>query len=431
MLDILISYINLIIISLRYIVKLTAFLPPNPKGFRIKNSKNEIKKGDNNLILNKDDILELLLLLPNKSKSQKDSNSQEKKSKEKNDEIIIIKNQYYKYDPVTREDVSYLLLNIKNEDNNTIIPAFLFKSNKIDENNNINNYIVIYCHGNSGDIGTTFYQCHSLSKKLMCNVLSFEYPGYGYSTDKDNINEKRAYFYIRQVYNYTRNELKFNPEDIIIFGFSLGTGIAFDLVCDKNYPNGGVILQCAFLSILRTIYNFKKTYYFDLFNNCDKAKFCNSKIYFIHGNKDKIVPYIHGRILSQIIPKEFFCGFFTVEGADHHDILKYGRNEYYEKINNFINSLRENREKKEDEKSSEQNNTIIKNFDDTAFSKEFKKKIILDVSDNTTTRDLLFSYEKHKDNLPPLIIKKLNEIYNDQKSDIKNNNNNNIKNENT
>lgn len=90
----------------------------------------------------------------------------------------------------------------------------------------------------------------------------------------------------------------YQPQNIIIYGFSLGTGIAFDLACDKNYPNGGVILQSPFLSLTRIFYNFKKTYYFDIFNSCGNAKFCESTIYIIHGSKDKIVPYIHGRILA-------------------------------------------------------------------------------------------------------------------------------------
>jgi len=54
----------------------------------------------------------------------------------------------------------------------------------------------------------------------------------------------------------------YQPQNIIIYGFSLGTGIAFDLACDKNYPNGGVILQSPFLSLTRIFYNFKKNLLF-------------------------------------------------------------------------------------------------------------------------------------------------------------------------
>ena len=55
-----------------------------------------------------------------------------------------------------------------------------------------------------------------------------------------------SYAYIREVYRYIRQKMGYQPQNIIIYGFSLGTGIAFDLACDKNYPNGGVILQSPF-----------------------------------------------------------------------------------------------------------------------------------------------------------------------------------------
>ena len=69
------------------------------------------------------------------------------------------------------------------------------------------------------------------------------------------------------------------------------------LLVEKN-PVAGLILQSPFLSIIRTIYNIKKTPYFDIFNNCDKAHKLFTKILFLHGDCDTIVPYIHGRILA-------------------------------------------------------------------------------------------------------------------------------------
>ena len=69
------------------------------------------------------------------------------------------------------------------------------------------------------------------------------------------------------------------------------------------------------------MYNTKITKYFDLFNSCDKVKFLNIKTLFIHGNKDRIVPYVHGRILSKLIPKSKFYNFQTINGAGHNDIF--------------------------------------------------------------------------------------------------------------
>ena len=46
----------------------------------------------------------------------------------------------------------------------------------------------------------------------------------------------------------------FNGIQIILYGFSLGTGISFHLACNKNFPIAGCILQAPFLSILRIRY---------------------------------------------------------------------------------------------------------------------------------------------------------------------------------
>ena len=353
MLDLIITYFNFIVIALKYIVKRISFQPPDPKGYRIKSSDHEVYENNEKLHLNPGDIIEILFLVPNKPKPSSKNKSadniieKQKVNKEENieenKEIIIKRNQKFEYKEATNKYSNFELIHFDNEDNNTIIPAFLFSPLNTDYSYT-KDYIIIYCHGNSGDIGTSFMECQFLSYNLTCKVLCFEYPGYGLSTDINFVNdEKRAYFNIRQAYKYAKNQLNFKPENIFIYGFSLGTGIAFDLACDKDYPTGGVILQSAFLSIIRTLYNFRKTYYFDLFNNCDKAKFCCSKIYFIHGDKDAIVPYIHGRILSKLIPQELFCGFYTVPGANHNDILKFAKRTLYEKINEFIETFGRNR----------------------------------------------------------------------------------------
>ena len=424
MLDLIITYLNFFIIAIKYIVKIIAFQPPEPKGYRIKYFKNEAEENNNRLELKSGDIIEILFALPNKSQNLKKTNdkSNEIKNEDKNKEIIIKRKQKYEYKPATNIYSSYELKYIVNEDNNTIIPAFLFKAYHIglEPHNIIKDYLVIYCHGNSGDIGTSFMECQYLSYNLSCNVLCFEYPGYGLSTDINNTNEKRAYFNIRQAYKYARYELKYKPENIIIYGFSLGTGVAFDLACDKNYPIGGVILQSAFLSIIRTIYNFKKTYYFDLFNNCDKAKYCNSKIYFIHGDKDSIVPYVHGRILSKLIPKQYFCGFYTVPGANHNDILKFAKRNLYEMIINFINSLTEDNLKNPDVKSSDSElsfNKIISEKPNN-YKNEFDIRINYDLNEinNITSEDKLNDLQREKGNNKNLF----NEMQASVKNSIKN-----------
>jgi hypothetical protein len=151
-------------------------------------------------------------------------------------------------------------------------------------------------------------------------VINFDYPGYGLY-DHTEFSEKKTYRSIQLIYQFVRENLNFEESAIIVYGFSLGTGVAFDFACNNNYKFAGLILQAPFLSIFRTMYNTKKTKYFDFFNNCDKAQFLNIKTLFIHGNQDQIVPYIHGRILSKIIPKNKLYSFQTINGAGHNDIF--------------------------------------------------------------------------------------------------------------
>ena len=406
MLDLLISYLNFFIIGIKYIVRIIAFQPPNPKGYRIINKANEIQE------ISRNDNIEILFVIQNKTK--KDDNNNKPKNK-KAEEEYNKRNRIFIYRPAPSNYANYELVYMQTTDNNTKIPAFIFKpkTNYFDNYyyNYLNRKIIIYCHGNSGDIGTSFMECQMLSKNLSCEVLCFEYPGYGLSNDINNINEKRSYFNIRQAYDYVKEKLKFLPQNIIIYGFSLGTGIAFDLACDKKYPIGGVILQSAFLSIIRTIYNFKKTYYFDIFNSCDKAKYCNSKIFFIHGDKDTIVPYIHGRILAKLIPKQYFYGFFTVHGANHNDILKVARNEIYDKISDFINKISMPKKPEPDEESSLYDFSEIKDdnykkhsgiYKEIKDKSEYEKKInceikINNIINNITSNDQLNALDKDKD----------------------------------
>jgi len=424
MFDLLITYINFIILSIKFIVSFLAFRPPNPKGVRI---KEKIQEKSENFDINSN--IEILFSVPIKKENENKNNENNNinnnpNNNENNKENKIANNNInnnsnniannntnnttnnnnkkniptkMEYKPATNKYSDFELLFLENSDTKIKIPAFIFKPKDFYQFN----CIIIYCHGNSGDIGTSFMECQILSRNLRCEVLSFEYPGYGLSNDLNNRNEKMSYVYIREVYRYIRQNMGYQPQNIIIYGFSLGTGIAFDLACDKNYPNGGVILQSPFLSITRIFYNFKKTYYFDIFNSCDKAKFCESTIYIIHGNKDKIVPYIHGRILAKLIPQKYLYGFYTVPDADHNDLIKFAKEHLYINIGTFIYDMLNKKEpsiyeriteKDKDKESSVMDLSSMKS--DSKFHvsekkelKESPKKIVMDNDNNISSKE--------------------------------------------
>ena len=157
------------------------------------------------------------------------------------------------YKPAPNKYLDFELLFLENSDTKIKIPAFIFKPKDFYQFN----CIIITCHGNSVYFGTSFIECQMLSRNLRCEVLSFEYPGYDLSNDLNNREEKMSYVYIREVYRYIRDIMGHQPQNIILYGFSLGNGTAFDLACDKNYLNSVVILQSPIFSITRIFYNFK------------------------------------------------------------------------------------------------------------------------------------------------------------------------------
>ena len=291
MLDLLISYFNLLILSIGYIVKRFTFFPPDPPDYKSIPTKNKDEEDIQFLIQNK-------------------------------------KNKVKKYLSIEFRHLDYRYIKIIDKDNNSL-PLLLFcPPSSIP-------VCIIYSHGNSGDLGSCLLEYYDIALNTNCIVISFEYPGYGECKNQPLV-ESQFNKNLQMTYYFVKRILGFKSEQIILYGFSLGTGIMFELACTKQNCAAGLILQSPFLSIIRTLYNVKKTRYFDLFNNCDKAKHLYIKTFFIHGNKDTMVPYIHGRILAKLIPQKYFYDFLTVNGANHNNIFKKNKELIYKGIRQFI-----------------------------------------------------------------------------------------------
>ena len=291
MLDLLISYINFLIILLDYIIKKITFQPPDPPGYIIQKKEKDNKK-------------EIYFLVENDSKVK------------------------YKKKTLKGVDLEYINLH----KNNKAITELLI----------LRPYFhcpicIIYCHGNNGDLGFSLYNYYSLAKKTNCIVVACEYPSYG-SSKEIPLSEKNVYHSIKNAYLYAKLILKIDFKNIFLYGFSLGTGIVFDLACRKEFPIGGIILQSAYLSIIKVLYNIKKFPLYDMFKSCEKAHKLKAPALFIHGNEDEIMPYVHGRILAKLIPKNYFYDFYTVKGGEHSNIYLIDGKNIYHKIKEFISN---------------------------------------------------------------------------------------------
>jgi len=92
---------------------------------------------------------------------------------------------------------------------------------------------LLYCHGNAGNLSHRTLGLVAWLKHLRLPVFIFDYPGYGKSDGKPT--EKGCYAAADAAYDWLTQSKKILPERILVYGSSLGGGVAVDLVSRKAH----------------------------------------------------------------------------------------------------------------------------------------------------------------------------------------------------
>ncbi|CAL9688851.1 unnamed protein product [Knipowitschia caucasica] len=191
-------------------------------------------------------------------------------------------------------------------------------------------FTVLFSHGNAVDLGqmSSFYI--GLGTRINCNIFSYDYSGYGVSTGKPS--EKNLYADIDAAWNALRTRYGISPENIILYGQSIGTVPTVDLA--SRFECAAVVLHSPLTSGMRVAFpDTKKTYCFDAFPNIEKVAKIPSPVLIIHGTEDEVIDFSHGLALFERCPKAVEP--LWVEGAGHNDIELYSQ--YLERLRRFIN----------------------------------------------------------------------------------------------
>lgn len=171
---------------------------------------------------------------------------------------------------------------------------------------------LIFCHGNASDISYIDYiERYKLFANLGLNVLTFDYRGFGES--EGTPSEKGLYKDAMAIYNYLTVAKHIPSDRIIIYGHSLGTGVAIDLA--TRVPAGALVVEGGFQSSPETahqLYPFLPMRLLKLlmknkFLSIDKIDRITIPKLFIHSSDDEIFPISEGRALynKALIPKSF------------------------------------------------------------------------------------------------------------------------------
>ena len=182
--------------------------------------------------------------------------------------------------------------------------------------------VILYFHGNAGDLSGWQFVAEDFNG-LGYNFLIIDYRGYGKSSGE--ISESGFYLDSQAAYEFLIAK-GFDPHNIIIYGRSIGCGIAVDLASRKRCK--GLILESPF-SNLPALANEKFPFFFPSlyvryrFDNVGKINDVKSPVIFLHGSDDTLIPSSHSRKLFDTFKgkKEMIL----VENGSHNDLNTFAQ----------------------------------------------------------------------------------------------------------
>ncbi len=189
------------------------------------------------------------------------------------------------------------------------------KLNGVHIKNNSEKGVVLYFHGNAGNVSHLVHVANLITRKGYDAIL-VDYRTYGKSTGK--LSEKAIYDDAQLFYNMA-NE-KYGEDNIIVYGRSFGGGVASYLAA-KNKPCK-LILESVFYSAIETgkrrfpflpitwLSNYK-------FPSYEYMKELSCPVYMFHGDDDFVVPYKAGKRLYEEIPGDNKY-LYTIAGGGHN-----------------------------------------------------------------------------------------------------------------
>ena len=192
---------------------------------------------------------------------------------------------------------------------------------------------ILIFHGNAGNLFNRVYKLNELNK-LDVNILLISWRGF--SGNKGKPTEKNLYYDAEEAVKWLNNRGVIS-KNIILYGESLGTGVATELGTSNAF--GGIILESPFTSIA----NAAKIYYpylpvniilKDRYDSIGKIKNITIPILIMHGKKDNIVPQKMGLELYEKANQPKFSYF--PENDDH--MMEYNDN-LLNSIKLFINKI--------------------------------------------------------------------------------------------
>jgi pimeloyl-ACP methyl ester carboxylesterase len=176
--------------------------------------------------------------------------------------------------------------------------------------------VVIYFPGNNGNV--IRYAKYAVNfTRHGYEVWMPDYPSYGKTTGK--LTEENMYLQARQVYKLAHS--KFSADSIIIYGKSLGTGVA-SYIASREFCKR-LILETPYYSMADLFSSYAPIYPTSRMSQFkfpvgDYLKEVKAPVTIFHGILDGVIPYFTASKLKSVLkPGD---EFITIEKGNHHNL---------------------------------------------------------------------------------------------------------------
>ena len=190
--------------------------------------------------------------------------------------------------------------------------------------------VVLYFHGNKQNISRYAKAAPDFNNRGY-DVWMIDYPGFGKSTG--DFTEQRLYDWALVFYKLAR--ARYSKDSIIIYGKSMGTGIASQLATIRDCK--ALVLEAPYYSFPSIIGSWLPVY---PLNNMIKFKLptyqylqeVTNPVIIFHGTSDITIPYRNSKKLKPLLkPTD---EYITIEGGKHNDLTEFPR--YQQKLDSLL-----------------------------------------------------------------------------------------------
>ena len=199
---------------------------------------------------------------------------------------------------------------------------------------------MLFFHANAGNITHRIDNLMRWQKRGL-NIFILDYRGYGRS--EGTPNETGLYQDAEAAYAYVCEARGIAPEQVVLFGRSLGGAIA--LYIASKLPGAGVIVESTFTCLrdLAAIFfpGIDANLFQGQYESLERIKNLTMPLLVVHGTRDDLVPVEQGKRLFAAHPGRIGKQkqLYLIEDAGHNDTYYVGGENYFETLERFIRQV--------------------------------------------------------------------------------------------